>query len=1140
MPSMNLTKRVFFSAFLAVALVLSLAAAAWSQSAGSGTIQGRITDQSGAVIPGAQVTIRSAGIGVSRAMQTNESGEYRAVLLPPGDYEVTVESKGFATVKRDGVRVEVGSTATVNVELRVAAAAETLTVTAEAPITEPERQEVTSIVTEKQVEELPINVRRWDNFALLAPAATPDGTFGLISTRGISGLLNNNTVDGADNNQAFFGEARGRTRVTSTYSQAAIKEFQVGVSNFSAEFGRAAGGTINAVTKSGTNEWHGEVFYNIRDDSLQAREPTLRDNRTGDVLKNKDRRQQYGLATGFPVIADKVFFFGSFEQHYRNESYLATGDQGNFFTTFMTTCAPTGSTAAQITNCTALRDYMLTEAGQHPRKVINSMAFGKVDWQMNQNNRLTGSYNWHRWKSPNGIQTQQTLSRGASDNGFDGVKTDSVVVRVNSVISSNKINEASFQYGRDFEFQTANSSEPRTTITGGVSFGMSEFLPRPAWPDEKRYQWTDNFSWLVGNHTFKMGFDINYVRNKTINIRNGGGEYAYTSLTGLAQDCPLGARALGCVPITTTPPAATDLKHWNRYRQAFDLRGQDGRVFFTTTDYNAYFQDTWKIHPTVTLNLGLRYEYQRLPNVEPAEIGGTQVLGYPGIPETQSLNADTNNFGPRVAVAWDIGGRQKNILRVGGGIYYGRTPNAIIRSHLLENGVALPLFELGTTQLACGPAYPTILSAPPTGAACSGARNVAFLAGDYVRAFIMMVDVSYEREITRNISVSTTYLYTRGNHLTRASDINLNPATTTADILLDADGSSSTTHDRTLLGNVPFYAGLRPMVDVLVAPSSCNVATPAPSCTRLRRVLRQTSDINSRYNAFILQLTQRARFGLTQTAHFTISLAEDEGQAMGASPFAGEFERFFDPRNRKAEFGRSDFDTRKRFVWSFIWEPSRVWSIDNPGLRHAFGDWALSGIVTVHDGQPFNPTISVTASHMAAPSSTTGLCPTTGACASETGSINGSGGSLRFGWLEPNFLETTGFANIDFRVSKDIRIGEQMKIRLLWEAFNLFNRNNHPNRFNFSTTAYRTMSTRTCATRFSTGGCATAAPSSSNLTLLREVILRPDTSFAPIVNLDGVNGTGDLSLCTVADCLRSASGKLFQQRDIQIGVKFIW
>jgi hypothetical protein len=1092
-----------------LALLLGTATTVAAQGAGTGTIQGRVADQTGAVVPGAKVTVRNTGTNVTRVIQTDEQGEYRVTLLQPGKYEVTAEATGMAKTVRPEIQLEVGSTATVNFELKVAAGESTITVTDTAPVTEPERTEVTNVVGQKAVEELPINGRRWDNFVLLTPSVSPDGTFGLISSRGISGLLNNNTVDGADNNQAFFSEARGRTRTAYTISQSSIKEFQVGLSTFSAEFGRAAGGTINAVTKSGSNEWHGEGFYYIRDDSMQAREPTLRDF-AGNALKNADRRQQYGLGLGGPIVRDKVFFYGNYDGQHRQETYV-TGVTGTFFNTFLTDCNTVGGgiPTPPAANCSALLQFFQQQAGQTPRKRINNVALGKIDWNVTPNHILTGSYNWHRWRSPNGIQTGQRISRGPTDNGFDGVKTDSFIARLSSVINARMVNEAKFQFGRDFENQLGNSTEPRTTISNGISFGMSEFLPRAAWPDEKRFQWTDTLSWTTGRHTWKFGLDINYVRDLTINLFQGGGVFNYfdvssggvsfDAVAGLALDCPSGAIALGCVQVAD---GARTGKHWSTFQQAFDLRGGNGDLFISTTDYNFFAQDTFKLNPRVTINTGLRYEYQALPKVKPVTIGGNTFLGFPGqsfTPETQKINADTNNFGPRLAVAWDVNGDSKDVVRFGAGIYYGRTPNAIVRSHLLENGVALASFSLSFNAAgpATNPVYGTLLTTPPT---TTSTRSINFMADDYVRAFITMMDIAYERELTRDVSVSFTYLYTRGNHLSRAADINLNPPTATADILFDADGSTSTTNDRTRLANIPFFTGSRPLCDTLVNPQS-------PTCaTRLRVVARQQSDLNSTYQGGIIQLTQRSRWGLTQTAHITFSSARDDGQAMGSSPFASGFDRLFNPFNKAAEYARSDFDVRKRFVWYFIWEPSRVWKADSAVVNRVLGNWSFNSIITASDGQPFQPQVSGSIS------SATG--------ATDTGSINGSNASLRTGWQVRNPYETPGFFVWDFRVQKDIYVSESMRVRFLWEAFNLLNRTNTPNRFNFSNTAYRVLTSSA-----GTGG-------------VRQVVLRQDSAFAGII--DPITGRGQIDNCTLTTCLTSASGVFFGARDMQLGVKFIF
>ena len=252
-------------------LALLMPRLTFAQSA-SGSIEGVVTDASGGVLPGVTVVVKNMDTNVSRDLVTDEGGRYRAAALQPGRYEVSATLGGFQVTPVGNVTVQVGQTSPVDLKMRPAGVSEVVTVTAESPIIDTRRTDVGNVIGQDAIQNLPINGRRWENFVLLSPGVTNDGGFGLVSYRGISGLYNNNSVDGVDNNQAFFSEARGRTRTSYSVSQAAIKEFQVGISNFSAEYGRAAGGRVNAVTKSGTNKVKGEAFYYLRSDKFQARD----------------------------------------------------------------------------------------------------------------------------------------------------------------------------------------------------------------------------------------------------------------------------------------------------------------------------------------------------------------------------------------------------------------------------------------------------------------------------------------------------------------------------------------------------------------------------------------------------------------------------------------------------------------------------------------------------------------------------------------------------------------------------------------------------------------------------------------------------------------------------------------------------
>ena len=249
--------------FATLAILVMCTVSAMAQGTVTGGISGTVTNPNKEVITGATVTVKNNGTSKETTATTDDNGGFKIVNLDPGTYTVSVNASGFAPFSNENVVVEVGRSTTLDVPVGLQGTTNTVQVTAEAPVINTTQQDFSTNVNQVSLNNLPANGRRWSNFAILTPGAVPDGTFGLISFRGISGLLNNSTVDGGDNNQAFFSEERGRTRIGYVISQAAIREFQVNTSNFSAEYGRSAGGVINAVTKSGTNAFHGQGSFSI-------------------------------------------------------------------------------------------------------------------------------------------------------------------------------------------------------------------------------------------------------------------------------------------------------------------------------------------------------------------------------------------------------------------------------------------------------------------------------------------------------------------------------------------------------------------------------------------------------------------------------------------------------------------------------------------------------------------------------------------------------------------------------------------------------------------------------------------------------------------------------------------------------------
>ena len=343
-----------------------------------------------------------------------------------------------------------GRTLTIDFGLTVQTSSETVTISGEAPVIDTEKTEVSQVVSEAAVRNLPINGRRWDAFVLLTPNVTTDGGTGLVSYRGISGLYNNNTVDGANNQQAFFSESKGRTvtGVPYVYSLDSIQEFQVSAANYSAEFGQAAGGQVNAVTKSGANQITGDLFYYLRYPSLNALDPLNK--AAGNYTQPTHQQQQFGGSVGGPIIKDKLFYFFTYDGSRKVNpiSYLSSS-------TLPQPCAA----AIPAATCAAANAYAKSILGGYPRNANQDVGFGKLDYQVNDRNHLSASFNLDNFKALNSYSSSPTVSNSSlSANGTNIVHERTFVASWDSTLSSTTINNLRFQWSRDLEVTSANGT----------------------------------------------------------------------------------------------------------------------------------------------------------------------------------------------------------------------------------------------------------------------------------------------------------------------------------------------------------------------------------------------------------------------------------------------------------------------------------------------------------------------------------------------------------------------------------------------------------------------------------------------------------------------------------------------------------
>ncbi len=1011
-----------------------------AQTAVDGAISGTVSDQTGAVIPSAAIEATSLATGSMQRAQADGRGFYRLERLAPGSWRVVIRAPGFATSTSSAVEARVGHTTELNAKLALAAAGATVTVSAAAE-GELSRQSgaFASDITQNEIENLPSHGERWSTFAALAPGANTSDS-GRVSFRGISPLMNNNTVDGGNDNQAFSSEGEGRGQGQYSISQYSVREFRVNTASYSAQYGGAAGGVVNTVTRSGSNVLRGTLFGYREDSDWGASNPfTLRNvyhKATGittvEAVKPRQIRDQYGAAVGGPLLRDRLFFFYSFDGLHRSYPFVSSPSSPSFLMLTANQLALLANRGVRQSQIDAAMLYLTGLTGVAARTADQTIHFPKLDWQIGERNHLSAQYNRMRSGAPAGSLITPVVNYAATSLGNRFLKIDSAQARWLTFMTENITSELRYQHGRDLAYETAQTpavGEPNTGPDGlppqvqigigGLTFGTPASVLSRSYPNEHREQGTETITWVHGSHMITAGVDYSHVHDVINALRDQEGAYRYDKLEDWITDYIFSASAYpngGCPSIFSQPHSFC----FTSYSQGFG----PGFVSFSTGDYAGFVQDDWKLIPSLTLNLGMRYEYEQLPAAQHPNPALDAAFGHVG--STSRLPSDRNNFAPRFGFAWSPRSLRRTVLRGGYGLYYGRMINATIESALLDTAVLDPRTNLPasnflirvtpkttTSSPTCvnsGIAmfgYPCTFPAYPAGIAAKTTGAVIFDRG-FRAPMIQEGDFSVEQEVGKKTVLTASYLMSEDRQLPNFVDINIAPSTGTQTFSIQGGPAKN----GTLTGEtfvLPVYTS--------------RINTNYGAVTDIR------SNVSGSYNALVVEVRRRMDHGIQFRFNWTWSKALDFGQN-GTIGYARSDQ--LDPFQIRYDRSLSNYNFPHKFVVTMLAAPQ--FHMENRTLRVLANGWEVAPIFVDVSGRPYSFNITggphLLGGHR---------------------SINGSGGARYLPTVGRNTMRLPDTANLDLRLSRTLRFGRQFGLEAFGEAFNLLNRENYSG---LNTTAY--------------------------------------------------------------------------------------
>jgi hypothetical protein len=1030
----------------------------------TGIIRGVVSDSSGAVVPGATIVLLTRETSQHLARTTNGAGIFVFPSQPVGLYALEASAAGFLGQRVEPVNVEVGQTTTVNLRLEPGTDSESITVSGESPLLRTEDSNQSSVVGRDFMDSLPLSGRRFLDFALLEPNVTADGQSGLISFAGEqggedTGYANANgsnsfSVDGASATSNYFGNARGGERVPYIFGENAIEEFQVAVSPYRAEYGGAGTGFVNVVTRSGNDALHGNAFYYNRNSGTGANDAVSKAN---GLARPVNILQQFGGAISGPILPHTTWFFVDYEQQRQKDpiSVINPGfahlDQTDFgvpdgvelpapngaFPVPGNLAAADPSNPQYLLNVANALHAIQSNLGIRQRLRNDWSLFSKIDYRDSKDDRFYLSLNWNRFDSPSGmIVNAQTPLFGISTLANSFVRDYHASAGWSHAYGSNLLNEVHASFSRDDQYSTptglVDPSLPTVLLvpSGGESDSGSNLQLGNAGfaggrTNEAMWQLSDHVSYLRGKHTFKMGAE--YTHTHLTDLAFGGfdpdaqaqngtfrGTYTFSSLSNFA---------LGI------------------YDNFFQSTGQP-KFSFNVPYLGFYGHDTWQIRPRLTLDLGLREDFQVYP--QPKE--------NPAFPLTGQFPNQYQRVAPRFGFAWQP--FEKTVVRGGFGMFYENLNGLNYRNSVVSNGLASQQASVSVNydsslapnqQVAVFPHQISDLSQ-------FSAPDISLVDPHFRFPLILEGSLQIEREILPDTVFTVGTTWTHGVHLIASSayDLNLNPPVGTTTYIATDTGRSVVLPnlDSGLLteGRVTSSFG---QINALITPGINN------------------------YNSLFVQAQRRFRRGLALQTAYTF--------AKNMMSRGVDFNNQFDFSNTHAPYL---LDQRHRLSISTFWEPKLPTHPDSGLLRSALADWTISTVMQFSSGRPYaallepgpgNNSINNTAANQSTANSALGI---------------NAGSPSPFVGLNSFYGPWT--QQIDLGLARRINITERQVLTFQVQAFNLFNHANYYVQNGTGVNAYQdSPSGTTCG---------------DGQTLKQTCYLTPSTGFGVLNTINALNG----------------------------------